>query len=254
MSQFPPFPARAVRRTTAPVIATRSRFRWQSRRASLIALTGQVGTLTRAATGTAVDANGASYTAVYGAPRWEMRDYLASGTRRELGLRLAADDLEWTYNGVPETGTLAFAFSENGTGTTLNAGLVYLGNDAQTGARLWVTSDGTRYRATIHNGTTSVSVTLASLSLTTGDAARGVVQLNDDGTNWSIKLIVRKLVGGTEEATAFSSTIARAATWGATTKIRANRVGSAGTQGSTWLREIAWDAGLLTIDEAFARM
>jgi hypothetical protein len=36
--------------------------------------------------------------------------------------------------------------------------------------------------------------------------------------------------------------------------VRANRVGSAGTQGSTWVREIAWCAGLLSIDEMRERL
>lgn len=249
-----PRAAGGVRRTTAPALQSRSRFRWHARFATLDAITGQTGTLTRAATGTAVDANGTTVTVGHSMPRWEARDFDGTGARRELGLRMAADDLAWTFNGVPETGTLFFEVSENGTGTTANAGLVYLGNDGATGARLWVTSDGTHYKATVHNGTTSASVTLASLAPATGDAIRGVVQLNDDGTNWSIRLWLDTIATAGEEITAWSSTITRAATWGSTTKIRANRVGSAGTQGSTWVRQIAWDAGLLSPDEAVARL
>ena len=254
MSQYAPIPARAVRRQTAPVIATRSRFRWQGRRGSLTALTGQVGVLARSSTGTAVDSNGTTYTAVHTAPRWEARDFAGTGTRRELGIRLAADDLAWTFNGTPETGTFFFEGVEAGTVGTANAGLLYLGNDAVSGARILLDSDGSTYRATIHNGTTSASVSLASAIPTSGQAFRGAVQLQDDGTNWSIRLWMDVLTVSGEEITAWSSTITRAATWGATTKIRANRTGSAGTQGSTWLRQVAWDAGLLTLDEAGARL
>lgn len=249
-----PRAAGGVRRTTAPALQSRSRFRWHARFASLDALTGQTGVFTRAATGTAVDANGTSITVGHSMPRWEARDFDGTGSRRELGLRMAADDLAWTFNGRPETGTLSVEFSENGTGTTANAGLVYLGNDAASGARLWITSSGTYYRATIHNGTTSQSVTLASVAPSTGDAVRAVVQLDDDGTDWRIRLWVDTLASAGEEITAWSTAITRAATWGSTTKIRANRVGSAGTQGSTWVRQIAWDAGLLSPDEAVARL
>ena len=61
-------------------------------------------------------------------------------------------------------------------GTTANAGLVYLGNDGQTGARLILDSSGTNYRATIHNGTTSQSVSLATATPTTGQMARLLLQ------------------------------------------------------------------------------
>jgi hypothetical protein len=249
-----PFPARAIRRTTAPELTPTSRFRWQARRGSVDALTGHVGTLVRAATGTAVDANGTTYTAGHSMPRWESRDWNGTGVRDTLGLRIAADDLAWTYNGLPETGSLLVDFSEAGTIGTSGAGLVYLGNDAVSGARLTLSSNGTNYAATIHNGTTSVTATASVVTPTSGQSVRAVVQLEDDATNWRIRLWLDVLGTAGEETTSWTSTITRAATWGATTKIRANRVGSAGTQGSTWVRQIAWSAGLLSPDEMNARL
>lgn len=252
--RFAPIPARAVRRQTAPALVPLSRFRWQARRASLDALTGQTGTLVRAATGTAVDANGTTYTAAHSMPRWEARDYWNTGTRDTLGLRLAADDLTWAYNGAPETSTLLVELSEAGTRTTSGAGLVYLGNDGQTGARLIVDASSNNYRATIHNGTTSQSVSLATATPTTGQGAMLAVQLEDDGTNWRVRLVLRVHPTGADSVTAWSSTVTRAAAWGSTTKLRLNRVGSAGTQGSTWVRQLALCDGLLSLDEIAGRL
>lgn len=245
--RYAPTPARAVRRQNAPVLTAVSRFRWQGRFGALDALTGQAGTLTRAATGTAVDANGTTYTAGHSMPRWESR-------ASQLGLRLAADDLTWPCNWVPEQATILIDFSEAGTRTTSGAGLLYIGNDAQSGGRLIVDASSNQYRATIHNGTTSQSVSLATSTPTTGQQARLLVQLDDDGTNQRVRLLLGIVGVSGETITAWSSTVARTATWGATAKVRANRVGSAGTQGSTWVREIAWVPGLLSADEMGARL
>jgi hypothetical protein len=253
MPNYAPVAARAVRRQNAPVLTPVSRFRWQARFGDLDALTGQTGTLLRAATGTALDANGTTYTAGHSMPRWEARDYNATGFRDTLGLRLAADDLTYLCNWTPERATLLIEFSEAGTRTTAGAGLVYLGNDGQTGARLIVDASTSQYRATIHNGTTSQSVSLATSTPTTDQTARLVVQLDDDGTNQRVRLILR-IGTGSDTTTAYSSTVTRAAAWGTDAKVRLNRVGSAGTQGSTWVRQVAWCAGLLTIDEMVARL
>lgn len=253
MSRFALLPARAVRRVTQPGLVSVSRFRWQARRGSLDGITGQTGTLVRAATGTAVDVTGTTYTAGHSMPRWENRDFLTGGARYELGLRLAADDLTWDANWLPETGTLYVEFSEEGTRTTANAGLVYVGNDGQTGGRLILDSSGTNYRATIHNGTTSQSVSLATATPTTGQMARLAVQLEDTGGNQRVRLLL-SVNGGTVTTTAYSSTVTRTATWGTGARVRLNRVGSAGTQGNTWVRQVAWAPGLLSLDEMRDRL
>lgn len=253
MSRFAPSPVRVARRATAPALVSVSRFRWQARRAALDAVTGHTGTLTRAATGTAVDSLGTTYTAGHSMPRWESRDYNATGVRDTLGLRLAADDLTWDANWLPETGTLLIEFSEEGTRTTAGAGLLYLGRDDQTGARLTVDASSNQYRATIHNGTTSQSVSLATSTPTTGQMARLAVQLDDTGGNQRVRLLL-SIAGGTTTTTSYSSTVSRAAAWGTGAKLRVNRVGSAGTQGSTWVRQVAWCPGLLSFDEIVGRL
>lgn len=254
MTRFAPTPARAVRRLTQPALVSVSRFRWQARRGSLDAVTGQTGTLVRTATGTAVDTSGTTYTAAHSMPRWESRDFQSGGTRYELGVRLAADDLTWEANWRPETATWFGEFSEEGTRTTANAGLLYLGNDGQTGARLLVDSTGTDYRVTLHNGTTSQSVSLATATPTSGQMFRLGVHLEDDGTNQRARLILEVLATGTETLSAWTTPIARASSWGTGAKLRLNRIGSAGTQGSTWVRQVAWCPGLLTLDDMAARL
>jgi hypothetical protein len=253
MSRFAPIPARAVRRQIAPALTSTSRFRWQARRATLDAITGQSATLVRAATGTAVDSNGVTYTAVHSMPRWEARTWTGGSVRDTLGIRLAADDLTWPANWSPQTSTLYVEFSEAGTRTTANAGLVYVGNDGQTGARVLIDAASNNYRATIHNGSTSQSVSLATTTPTTGQMARLALQLEDSGTTQRVRLLL-SIAGGATTTTAWSSTVTRAAAWGTVAKIRLNRVGSAGTQGSTWVRQLAWCDGLLTLDQAGARL
>lgn len=253
MSRFAPTPARGVRRAIAPTLTSVSRFRWQARRGTLDAITGQVGTLTRASTGTAVDITGTTYTARHSMPRWENRDFNAGGSRYELGLRMTADDLEWAANWLPETGTFYVEFSEEGTRTTTGAGLLYLGRDDQTGARLFVNSSGTNYQATIHNGTTSQTIALATATPTTGQMARLAVQLLDSGGNQQVRLILR-VGSGSDTTTAYTTAITRAAAWGTGAKLRLNRIGNAGTQGSTWVRQVAYAPGLLSIDDMAARL
>ncbi len=240
-----PVPTLLTRASGAPIIISRSLFRWQARRGTLDALTGQTGTLVRAATGTAVDGLGTTYTAGHSMPRWETRE-------SRLGLRLAADDLTWPCNVVPVTSTILIRMSEAGTRTTSGAGLLYIGNDGQTGGRLIVDASSNQYRVTIHNGTTGQSVSLTGSTPTTDNEADFIVNLLDTGGNQSVR--IARWLSGVETVTAYSSTVTRAAVFGTGAKIRANRVGSAGTQGSTWLSEIAWETGTLTYAEMLARL
>lgn len=143
-------------------------FHWAADDVSLDALTGHPGTLTRTSSATALDATGGSYTAPHSMPRWEGRTL--QGVDR-VGLRLSTDDLIWSMIGRPRALTLYAHLVELGTRTTANAGLVYLGNDGVSGARLVLDSDGTHYRATWHNGTDSDSATLTGVTPSSGTEA-----------------------------------------------------------------------------------
>jgi hypothetical protein len=236
-------PPPTTRHAGAPDVRARALFRWQARALTTTAITGQEGALVRAATGTAVDSTGATYTAVHSMPRWESRTF---GDGARVGLRLAADDLAWPVLWTPRTASLLVECAEAGTRTTAGAGLLYVGNDAQSGARWTLDSTGTNYRATVHNGTTSVSATLSTATPTTGQGAYLLMQVEDTGTTWRVRLLLSLPSGFGETVTGWSSTIARAATFGAAPQLRLNRVGSAGTPGSTWVAQVAVVAGLRT--------
>jgi len=240
-----PFPATLARRAVSPTLVSACLFRWAARWGSLDAITGQTATLTRAAAGTAIDSLGVTYAAAPSMPRWEVRSDL-------LGLRLSTDDLTWPANWVPQTLTAAVAINELGTRTTAGAGLLYIGNAGQTGARLVIDASSNQYRATIHNGTTSQSVSLATSTPTSLQMATVAVQLEDTGGTQRVRLLLR--VAGVDTGTAWSSTVTRAAAWGTASTVRLNRVGSAGTQGATWVRDVTIVPGLASLDDVAERL
>lgn len=242
-------PPPAVRRTGVPTIRSVARHQWQGRRLSLDALTGQVGTLTRAATGTMVDSNGATVTAAHSMPRWESRTWLGSAG---VGLRLAADDLTWTCGWSLEEGTLlveAIEVSSIGSGK----GLAYIGRDDDTGNRLVVRGTGSTFAVDLKIGANTSTATFGS-AVAADDDVQLVVQVDDDGVDMKVR--IGGAVNGTPVAfSAWGTSIARGTAWGTGAKVRANRVGSAGSQGSTWLRSLAWfPAVALTLDEATGRL
>lgn len=227
-------------RRLAPIRRSTARFRaryWLS----CDAVTGQAATLTRAGTGTFLDTAGATVTAGYGAPRLEAR---AWGDLASAGVRLSTDDLTYPLDWLPGQCTVLVQFWELGTRTTAGAGLLYAGRDDGTGARLIVDSDGTNYRATIHNGTDDEVVTLSTATPTTNQGAALLVQLDDNGTQQRIRLGLRVEGVAGVTWTAWSGWQTRAAAWGSGAKLRLNRVGSSGTQGAVTLRQVAWVDGL----------
>lgn len=245
---FAPAPTPAMRRRGAPVLTSSALFRYQPRRYTLNAITGQLGTLVRASTGTAVDGLGTTWTAAHSMPRAEARDWTGSGVRDTLGLRMTTDDLSWPVNFVPGAGTLYVEAAEVAT-LSGSGGLAYIGNDAQSGTRLTVDATGGYYRARLTDGTTTVTATLASVTPSADQCFRLAVQCQASSTQLRIRLLIDVLRTAGSEATAWSSWLDTPAAWGATAKLRVNRAGSAGTQGSTWLRDVAWFPEIRTFDE-----
>lgn len=228
-------------REATPRLESRCLFRWRGRDAVLDALTiGGVlpGTLTRSGSANAVDSAGATYACPPHAPRWEVRDLSASvGTRDTVGLRVTSDDVVWPSTiWLPAACSVAVDLVNEGGRTISGGGVIYYGRDDATGARLWIDSDGTNYRFTHHNGTSSVSATLATATPATGTRATLLGELRADG---AVRLSLA--VGGSRSATStsWSSTLALASAWGAGARWRLNRVGSAGTQGDAWIAD-AW--------------
>lgn len=124
-----------------------------------------------------------------------------------------------------------------------NTALWSISNDATSGARLILDSTGTYYRLRHHNGSTEVTVTLASAP-TGGDSvihwgwvfADGSIQLFQNINNVAIT------------NTAASSANALASAWGSTARVRMSALGT--TAGaSQWLRVFKLLAGQPTLPQ-----
>ena len=246
----PLIPPAAVRRLGVPQLRPLARYQWEASRLSLTALTGQPWTLVRASTATLTDSAGTTVTVGHTMPRYEARSY--SGVPA-IGLRVSTEDLTTTWDVLPSSSTWLVELIDLGTAGTPNAGLLYVGRDDQTGARLAITGGSNTYTATFTNPGGLTSVATFGATVSNGDAVQLVVQLDDDGTNQRVR------IGGSDAglAVAFSAwgtARARAAAWGTGARVRLNRLGSAGTQGSAWVRRVAEYPGLLTLADALARL
>lgn len=246
---MPYIPPLLQRSTTAPTLRASSRFRAQIRR-GLDALTGQAATLVRASTATITDSAGATVTVGHSMPRLEPRTWLGSAA---VGLRMTNDDLTYPLDFLPEAATVFVELVNLGTAQTNNLGLVYLGRDDATGARLVVRGTGTTLAVDFVNAAGLTSTATLGSALANGAAAQLLVHVDDDGTNQRVR-IGGAVNGADVGLSAYGTARARAAAWGTGAKIRVNRVGSAGAQGSVWIRDLAWHPGLLTVAEMLERL
>lgn len=214
-------------------------------RRGLEALSGHTLSFSRSSSATMVDSAGATITVAHSRPRREARSWLGTS---EVGLRVSTDDLTYSWDVSPQTGTWLVEAIDLGTAGTSNAGLLYLGNDAQSGARLVVRGTGTTYAVDVYNASGATSTATLSVSVASGAAVQLLIQLEDNGTTHRVRIGGR--VAGPEVAfSAWGTAQTRAAAWGSGTKLRLNRIGSAGTQGSGWLRKVAYGHGLLSLDD-----
>lgn len=212
-------------------LALRSRtlFNFDPAYRSLNSLAGQVGSLARGATGTAVDSFGNSYTAVGVQPRWESRDTNSDSVRDSLGLLMGtADKLSWPSNLGVYAMAGRVAFAQVGAIAAAGSALFYLGNDAVTGARLFIASSGTGYQIVHHNGTAQVATTAATAP-TDGQLVVIRWQLNANG---SVQMW-QSINGAAETTTGATAANTPAAAWGSAAKIRLNSLGS-GTAMTAW--------------------
>lgn len=226
--------------------ASRCLFHWRRTDLSLDALTGHAGTLTRTTAGSATDQAGTALTVPHSLPRWDARDTDADSVRETVGLLLGtADALTWPWGGRPRALTAYVELVEAGTRTTSGAGLLYLGNDAATGARFYLDSTGTNYRAVYHDGSSSVTSTLATGTPASGARAELRATL---AANGAVQLGLA-VGGGAEAVATASSGLALAAAWGTGVRLRANNVGSGGTSGTVVLLTVKLAAGARTLDQ-----
>lgn len=217
-------PGLAFRQTTGR--ARRHPFLWVPRDAlSIDALSGQTGTLTATGTTTVTDTFGATATANHSQPQWSY-----SSGQTVTGLLLGSSKyLSWSLNILPQTMCWMVDFVENGGVAVASAGVLYLGNSGATGARVYIDSTGTYYRATYTDGSTTRTSTLAAAP-TSGQRVRLRVQLSATGT---IR-IHQSINSAAETSASESAATTLPAAWTGTT-LYLNSVGTANTGANIYL-------------------
>lgn len=250
MSASHPIPSRAVRRTTAAVLQSTALFHWAARSMSLTAYTGQEGALVRASSDYTEDSNGDAITSGYGRPRWFGSTWL--GVSSAFLYCHTADNLTWPMSFPLQTMTILIEWVNLATTQTSGAGLFALGKDDSTGARVYAQQFPTnRLAAYDRNGTTGGGSDYAS-TIAANDRVQSLVQFEVTGGNQRVKLGCA-LNGGSFSFAGFGGSSA-VGTFGTSPVLRLNRVGASGTAGQALFRRVAIYPGLLTLDEATARL
>lgn len=250
MTQFAPMPARAVRRVTAPALQSTALFHWAARSMSLTAYTGQQGALIRASSDYTEDSNGVGISSGYARPRWFGSSWL--GTPSTFLYCHTADNISWPITFPLQTMTILIEWVNLATTQTSGAGLFAVGKDDSTGARVYAQQFPTNKLAAYDsNGSTGGGSDYAN-TIAANDRVQSVVQFELTGGTQRVRLGCA-LNGGALTFAAFGSSNA-AGTFGASPVLRLNRVGAAGTAGQALFRRVAIFPGLLTLEQATARL
>lgn len=197
---------------------------WESAELSLNAVTGEVATYTRPNVSSSPDSLGVSGTKANDQPRWHWFDVDGDGTNETPTLEMGGTSelIRWDYLArptVPLTGLIEFV--ESGAIAVVNAGVVYIGNDGATGARLVVRSNGSQYQVVHNNGVSGVTSTMAGTAPVVGQRVRLRFELFASGS-----VRIHQSIGSAAETSAVASgTLTPAAAWGDTRL----RLGSIGT-------------------------
>lgn len=253
MSNAFPIPSRAVRRVAAPVLQPPALFSWHARFGSLNATTGHLATFPRASTTNTLDDTGALVPVGYQMPRWYK--YPSWNGAPSLGLYCGtSDSVSWPQQFSLTTATMLCEFVNDGTAATPAAGFFYIGNDAFTGTRFAVFGGSNQISTELWIGA-NVAYRPYGVNIVGTASVQYLVQVSyDSGTNLS-----RIRVGGAVDGTplafgAWSTTISGAAAFPAGSGIRINQLGTSYGNGSSWFRRLSIYPGLLTLDEATARL
>lgn len=187
------------------------------------AVGGEEATFTRGAVATIADANGAAFTCGYTQPTWETLTWL--GVERFAFLRMGAlDRFYFDCGWRPQALGFYHEFRQSG---SIAGGLTLwtVANDAVTGARLRLYSNGTAYVLEHHNGTTSQVAGLVAGPSTNDSVvmwgylyADGSVQLN------------QSINGNPATSTSPSGANAFAGAWGSVPRVRLSANGSVAGQ------------------------
>jgi hypothetical protein len=220
-------------RIGAPAVRSLALACWRGQDATLDLIAGRPGTFVRGVTRTATDSNGATITYPADVPAWSVRGDL-------VGLETGVEDrLSWTWSAAPQAMSGALSFIETGGRVTTGRTLLSLSNDAATGARLWLDTDGDYYRIQWTDGSTTRTATLTAGQPTTGQSVVLRWRLAADGA-----LTLWQSINHAPETTATAAALALPATWATDTRLRLNSLGT-GTGGQAWYRRLVIAAGVL---------
>jgi hypothetical protein len=197
-------------------------------------------TFTRSSIAGYRDRAGAMRAAAANVPRPEMLDPDGDGEYDVPSLLLGADDtFAYPFVVRPQRALSIYVYyEERGVG----GGILHIGSAAGTGARLQVADTAGTIAATHHNGTTSVSSTLAQQA-NLGDQVELLVTFDEDGA----VQIQRRVNGGSIETAAASDDLEAADEWD-DELIYVNSLGSS-TKGERAYRRLQVVLGSYTMDD-----
>jgi len=216
--------------------APRTMFHARYTDGTLTAITGETATFARTASVTPLDARGATYTVLGGQPAFQW-------TASELGLLTDTNTtLHYPAAWPVRAMSIYTRFVERGAISTASARVWHLGGDT-TGARLFIEASSSRYRATHHNGTSSVQTAATTPTPTTGQqvelllifAASGAITLQ------------QSIDGAAPHVTATTATLTPVA-WATAQFNIFRRPG--GDAGAGEVRVLKAGAGAWTLDQA----
>ena len=169
-----------------------------------------------------------------------------------IGIYTPSGDLTWPLDAAPQSLTVLLEGINTEGATPVNGGgVLHLGNDAATGNALSIVGTATTYQLTLTTGAGSVTSTLATA--VPNARWRLLVQMEDNGTTQRVRFGI-SLAEAAFVFEAWTATLTRAAAFPSGSKVRLNRIGSAGTVGDSWFRRLSIYPGLLTLDDATARL
>lgn len=212
---------------------------------TLRARSGQVAAFSRAATASVTDSLGTSYTLGHHVPAFDTRDWLRSGARTHVGALIGVSDrLHYPANFRPAVCGFRLALMMTGAMPAANIALWSISIDAGTGARLVLDSSGTFWRLLHHNGSASVTATLA-VAPVSGDSVELRGQLYADGSVQLWQSVNFATETATSRTVAPASGPPLASSWGVGARVRFGAMGT-GNYGSYWAQEFCLLRGIPT--------
>jgi hypothetical protein len=131
--------------------------------------------------------------------------YIPTGT---AAATRPVDVLTFPLNGRPQSLTLYCRFLEMGMVLATSSRLVTIGSNAAANPRVYIDSSGTYYRGTHHNGTSSVTATLAA-----APSLGQSVELRLTVAPTGAVTVGQSIAGGTESVTSTTAALALAQSW-----------------------------------------